>query len=136
MKQIFLFSALVLFVFSACKKESPATSSVNKPSEVESPADLPPSPNPEPFSAKFTYSAPDPNNIFEKQTIHLECKASGVVQYVWDLGNGTKLVAKNPDISYLYHGYYPIKLTVTDKDGKTATSTQLVSILCNFGGSH
>src|SRR5882762_9926756 len=77
----------------------------------------------EPFSAKFTYSAPDMNNIFEKQTIHLDSKASGVVQYVWNIGNGTKIVSKNPDISYIMHGYYTVTLTVTDKDGNTASSS-------------
>jgi len=139
MKKILVIATVVLFTFSACKKGSPEASAVNNTTNSDNPSGPPStSGSTEPFGAKFTYtpSGGDLYNIFEKENIHLECKASGVVQYVWNLGNGTKIVAKNPDVNYAYHGYYPITLTVTDKDGKTATSTQNISILCNFGGSH
>jgi hypothetical protein len=139
MKKILFIAAISLFAFNACKKESPASATTGSSgSGPVKPNDQPPTPVPQPFSAKFTYtsSGGDLNNIFEKENIHLECKASGVVQYVWNLGNGTKVLGNNIDVTYTYHGVYPVTLTVTDKDGKTATSTQQVTILCNFGGSH
>lgn len=91
-------------------------------------------PGAEPFSANFVYTVPDPNNIFEKQDIQFKSTGTGIVSWVWRFGNGTKQLVQNPVMNYMIHGYYEVSLTVTDADGKTATSKQEISILCNFLG--
>lgn len=138
MKSLTALFVLAAFLLSSCQKMSTDVtqqSSVTPGTTTTSGGAQSPAPV-EPFSAKFTYSAPDINNIFENQQIRFESKASGVVQYVWKFDNNIKSSEKNPSISFPMHGYHSVMLTVTDKDGNTATSTQDISILCNFGGSH
>jgi PKD repeat protein len=92
---------------------------------------------PETLSAKFNFTVSDPNNIYENQVIKLENLSTKVDHCVWEFGNATKSQALNPELSYPYHGFYTVKLTVFDKDGNRATATQDFSILCNFaGGNH
>lgn len=145
MKKVIASLVLGAFIFSSCQKASPeAASPQNSGGQTTTGSGNSGSGSgsgsgtvTEPFSAKFTYSAPDVNSIFENQIIHFESKASGVVSYVWLFGNHAKSFVQNPDISYAYHGYYPVTLIVTDKDGKTDSFTQNISILCNFaGGNH
>jgi PKD repeat protein len=142
MKKITLILAIVAFVFSACTKDSPDSAKSTSIATAKLPVpDKKPEPDPtplpaEPFSAKFRYTVPDPNNIFENQKIQFNSVGSGIVSWVWQFGNGAKLYTPDPDMSYIMHGFYNVTLTVTDKNGNTATATQQLSILCNFGGNH
>ncbi|MEV7008942.1 collagenase [Streptosporangium sp. NPDC051022] len=51
----------------------------------------------------------------------------------WSFGDGTSSTSANPSHTYGADGTYPVKLTVTDDAGATATSTQQVTV--STGGS-
>jgi len=136
MKKALSLFILAVTILSSCQKESTESLTQLTPLTLTTPPAriVVPEVTLEPFSAKFTYKVPDPLNILEKQNIYLRSNAAGVVSYVWNFGNGTKSTLQNPVISYMIHGFYNITLTVTDRNGNTATSTQELSILCNFMG--
>jgi immune inhibitor A len=54
------------------------------------------------------------------------------VSYHWDLGNGKTCDSKIPCFHYGMHGAYNITLTVTDDEGKTASYTRTITVLCIF----
>jgi PKD repeat protein len=136
MKKLTALLASAVLVFSSCQKMSSDTLAQDTPATGTPSGSITPSAPDEPFSARFTFSAPDINNIFENQQIKFEPKAPGVVQYAWKFDNNVKSSEKSPAFSFPMHGNHTVMLTVTDKDGNTATSTQPIYILCNFGGSH
>src|SRR5690606_29527457 len=51
-----------------------------------------------------------------------------IVQWDWDLGNGTQTMGTSVIGNYSQHGSYPVQLIVTSSDGCTDTSTQSVNI--------
>lgn len=134
MKKVLGFLFISIVLFSACSKETVEPNTPVNTSTNNSPSNPPAPPAPVPFSAKFVYTVPDPNNIFEYQRIKFKSEGSGITSWVWTFGDGSKQYTQNPEMYYLIHGFYDVTLTVTDKDGKTATSKQEISILCNFGG--
>lgn len=138
MKNASMTCALALLVFSSCQKMSTEPSATDtEKTTVTAPAPTStPTSSDEPFSAKFTYSVPDRNNIFENQLIRFDCNVPGVQQYVWKFDNNAKSTEKSPVMSFPLHGYHTVTLEVTDRSGNTATASQQISILCNFGGSH
>lgn len=137
MKKLIVVLASAFLILSSCQKESPANEAIAGEATTTT-ALKTPVPDPKPpvgtFSAKFSYTVPDPNNIFENQTIQYRSLGSGIVSYVWTFGNGTKLYDANPAMSYMIHGFYNVTLTVYDINGRSDSSTQEVLILCNFGG--
>ena len=60
--------------------------------------------------------------------------SSNVVSYEWDFGNGQTSTEANPSYQYEMHGYYTVKLKVTDDRGNTKEASQNVQVLCIFGG--
>ena len=82
--------------------------------------------------ARFSYSAPDPINIFEYQPVTFTNESMGAVSCVWEFGNAKKSSDKDPVISYPWHGYYTVKLTVFDAHGNSQSVTHDVSILCLY----
>ncbi len=87
---------------------------------------------PSKLEAKFSFTVNDPNNIFENQTIQLKNESTGYEYCVWELGNSQKVHTANANISYPYHGFYTVKLTVFDKNGQSQSFSNDFSILCNF----
>ncbi len=91
------------------------------------------------FSAVFSIDVNDIHNVYENNIVKFTSKGTGIVSYVWRLGDGRKSGDANPTITYPYHGNYTISLTVIAADGKTETFTKELSVLCNFfggAGSH
>ncbi|MBL7703293.1 MAG: PKD domain-containing protein [Ferruginibacter sp.] len=138
MKKLITILSIGAFLFTSCKKESTADytplnndaagSNASSLKAVTGNNEL------QPTGVSFIYKVPDPNNIFEKQKIYLRSYAPGAVSYAWNFGNGTKSTLANPVIDYIMHGYYNITLTVTYGDGRTASATNEILILCNFLG--
>ncbi len=132
MKSTIIILIFTVFILSSCKKATPDAQAATK-TTTTTPIIIPPPPSGE-FNAKFSYTVPDRNNIFEKQNIQLQSLGSNIVSYVWQLGNGTKVFRASPNISYNTHGIYNVTLTVKDEAGNTASCTQQITILCNFSG--
>lgn len=140
-KQFSLLLLPVILLFAACKKESVDSGAasgnlVSPPSNVSSTilvssggisSDI----LNEPFNGNFKIEVPDINNIFENQPVKLVSKSLDVVSYVWKI-NDLKLTDARPVLTFPWHGLYHITLIVTDKDGNTSTSSQDITILCNF----
>ena len=59
----------------------------------------------------------------------LSTDSDGVVSSrMWDLGDGTSSSEQNPTHTYGADGSYTVTLTVTDDDGATHTSSQLITV--------
>ncbi len=111
MKMKLLFSACILTMLVACKKDNPQLGDA-----------------PTLADASFTYTASASNaNIIEftANNPNLQC--------LWDFGNGTK--AKGPSVSspYPYAGTYTVKLTVFASGGSRSTSQQITIAQDNLG---
>ncbi len=115
----------LLFFVQGCKKEQALLTEEGSGSIIE------------PLEAKFSYSVPDPNNIFENQEIRFTNLSKGYKTLVWEFGNQTKSSNISPTKIYPVHGYYTVKLIVWDDAGNRSEFEQDISILCNFsGGTH
>lgn len=130
MKRIFLLSAITVIAITSCKKSTgdikPQTS--NAPTSQAVAATT----TPVPLTAKFTYMVQDPTNIFENQSIKFNNLSTGASTWVWEFGNATKSHDLQPTISYPWHGYYTVTLTVWDDKGNKQSYSQDISILCLF----
>lgn len=133
-----LFLVAILGVFISCQKESVVNSGnglATAPANTASTVNVTPGSSGdilnEPFNGNFSIVVPDPNNVFEKQPVKLLCKSMDVVSYNWKI-NDMKITERNPTIYFGWHGNYHITLTVTDKDGNTASSSKDLTILCTF----
>ena len=111
MKMKLLFSACIITLIVACKKDNPQLGAA-----------------PTLADASFTY-APSANNAniieFTANNPNLQC--------LWDFGNGT--TAKGPSVSspYPYAGTYTVKLTVFASGGSKSTSQQITIAQDNLG---
>jgi PKD repeat protein len=80
----------------------------------------------QPPTASFTNSAAGLNASFN-------ASGSGdtdgtIVSYAWDFGDGTQGSGISPNHTYNATGDYTVKLTVTDDDGATGTSSQTIHV--------
>lgn len=53
----------------------------------------------------------------------------GPLTYQWSFGDGGASTLENPTHAYTAPGNYPVKLTVADAQGETATVTQTISVV-------
>jgi PKD repeat protein len=83
------------------------------------------------LSAKFTFSPTDPT---VGQTVNFNAStstsATTIVEYKWDFGDGATATATSATRGHAYAaaGTYVVTLRITDSQGRTATTTQEVTI--------
>jgi hypothetical protein len=82
----------------------------------------------------FAYFDYTPNK-FAGETVTFNASASldlngNIVSYAWDFGDGANATSASPVVTHAYGNVRsnPVKLTVTDNDGLTDTSTQPVTV--------
>lgn len=111
MKLKLLFSACILTLLVACKKDNPQLGAA-----------------PTLADASFTYASSASNaNIIEftANNPNLQC--------LWDFGNGTKAKGSSVTCPYPYAGTYTVKLTVFASGGSKSTSQQITIAQDNLG---
>ena len=89
----------------------------------------PTQPNQEP-SAAFTYSPPSPmvgtTVTFDGST---SSDADGTISaYSWSFGDGSSVFGVTVRHAYVSPGTYPVRLTVTDNDGASDTTTKQITV--------
>lgn len=119
MKKIFLALSLISLGLSSCSSDN---------NEVPTKAS-------ETAVANFKVATKD-GTVNEQQTFTFENDSKNAVSYLWDFGDGETSKEKVPTYAYPSCGYYTVKLTVTDANGKTNTVTHDLPALCIFGGHH
>ena len=132
MKKIALASLLICLLATSCKKGndvSPQSSDAVKPATT---ADVKPT-----ASFRIT-NLVSPGMILEGNITDFENISLNGDTYLWDFGNGITSTQKIPnDISFVpCGGTYNISLTVTNKSGDVATSSQAYTILCRGKNAH
>jgi len=78
-----------------------------------------------PPAASFTYACTNLSCNFTDTSADSD---GSVVSWSWAFGDSMSSTAKSPNHTYATGGTYPVSLTVTDDDGATATSSQLVTV--------
>ena len=68
--------------------------------------------SPTPYTWNFTSAATDTDGA--------------IASYLWDFGDGSTSTAANPSKTYAASGTYTVRLTVTDNNGATGTTTVVV----------
>jgi hypothetical protein len=94
----------------------------------------PPEPSPAPPPPPSPNAAPTPNFGISCAALHCDLDASAstdadgtVVQYQWELGDGSTATGPTAQHSYAQPGSYTIELTVTDDDGAAATASKTLT---------
>ena len=72
--------------------------------------------------------------VMEKEALLLTNNSEYAVSYSWDFGNGETSEEANPTYAYEFHGFYEVKLTITDKEGLVREATRNIEVLCPFAG--
>ena len=73
----------------------------------------------------FTFSPTSPT---VGQTVFFNGTGSNITSYAWDFGDGSTGVGATPSHTYATAATYVVRLTVTDNDAKTATTTNNVTV--------
>lgn len=112
--KFFLALVLLIAVATSCKK-----------------ADATPDSNPP--TAEFKIQNQN-DEVNEGAALKVTNTSSGStnVSYLWDFGNGKTSTEKEPTIAFGMHGFYNLKLTVTDNQGRSSTTTQTVTVVCIY----
>lgn len=131
MNRIALASLLICFLATACKKGNDVSSqSVDAVKPVS--ADV------KPTSSFRIANLVSSGMILEGNITDFENKSQNGNEYFWDFGNGVTSTQKIPnDISFVpCGGAYNITLTVKNKAGDVATSSQSYTVLCRGKNAH
>jgi subtilisin len=83
----------------------------------------PPDPTDEDPVADFSYSCDDLSCSFTDVST-----GAGLDTWSWDFGDGAISEAQHPEHAYGDAGEYPVRLTVTDTEGRSDTATQLLTV--------
>jgi PKD repeat protein len=80
--------------------------------------------------AGFYYSPSDPS-VFDTIQFYdasYDPGQAGIQSYAWDFGDGTTSTSSYPTHKYAKDGDYTVQLSITTVDGRTASTTQIVSV--------
>lgn len=86
-------------------------------------------------NANGPYSSPDPNVAISFSSAGSNDPDGTIVSYFWEFGDGATSAQANPSHMYAAVGTYTVGLTVTDNDGKSATS-MTTAVIGNGGCSY
>lgn len=88
--------------------------------------------SPQPPIANFAYS---PQQPFKGETVTFNASISydrdgSITSYKWDFGDGNVTTVTNPIITHIYvaQGTYTVRLTVTDNDGLSHSTTKSITV--------
>lgn len=76
------------------------------------------------FNAHFTYVSGGLNDTTQMRNAS---KGANLL-YAWDFGDGNYASQRHPNHTYTTNGTYNIQLTITDNEGRTATTSQPITI--------
>lgn len=78
-------------------------------------------------SAAFSFSQTDPEDF---RVVTFTNESGSSTDYAWDFGTGDTSSDKNPSYTYeAGEGEYTVTLTSSDKNGETATTTQVIQVI-------
>lgn len=81
-------------------------------------------------TASFVFSPASPTVEDDIFFVDTSTDSDGtVVQWAWDLGDGTTAAIPNPTHRYSTNGLKTVRLTVTDNDGSSATVSRTVNVV-------
>ncbi|WP_169750192.1 collagenase [Streptosporangium amethystogenes] len=83
-----------------------------------------------PPTANFTFTVSGLNATFTDTSTDSD---GTIASRSWEFGDGTSSTAANPTHAYAAAGTYPVKLTVTDNGGATASTTKQVTVTSGGG---
>jgi photosystem II stability/assembly factor-like uncharacterized protein len=92
----------------------------------------PPPPLNQPPSASFVYSATGLSLDFTDSSTDLD---GTVVTWLWNFADGTTSSEQNPSHTYLIPNTYWVELVVTDDDGDTGSTLQVITVQPLPGGT-
>ncbi len=79
--------------------------------------------------ANFTYNPIEPNTFDLIQFNDTSTDTAGeIVEWLWDFGDGNISTEQNPTYQYSNNGVYNVKLTVTDDDYSSNTTTKQIQV--------
>ncbi len=82
-----------------------------------------------PPTAAFTFSPASPTTGDTATFTDSSTDADGTVaSWSWDFGDGSNSTVRNPTHKYTSSGTFTVKLTVTDNDGSTKTTSQTITV--------
>lgn len=119
--------------FSAIVADSPGNAwTVGMQGYIEHFNGPPPPPLNQPPTASFDYIADELNvNFFDTSTDF----DGTIVAWAWDFGDSTFSTEQNPSHTYLEANTYIVQLVVTDDDGATDGTIQIIIVQPNPGGT-
>lgn len=80
--------------------------------------------------ASFTFTPPDPSvfDTVQFSDTSTDLAGIGLQTWAWDFGDGATSQEQNPNHQYTADGDYTVLLTVATTDGRTASTSQTVSV--------
>ena len=126
-----VFSAVTEATTKDVVTESPTGNNHLLYSLAWSEGDPPPPPPNQPPVADFSFTTSELTVTFTDQSYDTD---GDVVAWEWNFGDGNNSGTQHPTHTYTSAGTYTVSLTVTDNDGATGNTSQLVTVTSDDNG--